>query len=114
DELFLVPDVIARGVSVDGEVGELLHDRLGDAEAAGGVLDVDDREVDLLPIDDVLELLAQRAPAGLADDVADVEDADHSVQEAANSEQGTPARCSLPAARFLFRIINSAHLPNDR
>jgi len=54
-----------------------VHDRLGDAETAGGVLDVDDREVDLFAIDDMIQLLMQRLASGLPDDVTDVEDVDH-------------------------------------
>ena len=65
DEILLVPDVIARGVGVDRELRQLLHDRLGDAESAGGVLDVDDREVDLLAIDDMIRA-SDAAPSGQA------------------------------------------------
>ena len=46
-------------------------------EAAGGVLDVDDDEVDALTIDERVELLVQGLASGLADDVADVEDSNH-------------------------------------
>ena len=77
DEILLVPDVIARGIGVDRKLRQLMHDRLGDAETARGVLDVDDREVDLLAIDDMIQLLMQRLAARLADDVTDVEDVDH-------------------------------------
>ena len=72
DELFFVPDVIAGRVRVNRQLRQLLHNRFGHPEAAGGVLDVDDREVDLLAVDHVLELLMQCAPARLADHIADV------------------------------------------
>ena len=77
DEFFLVPDVIARCEGLNWQLGQLLDDRLGHAEPARRVLDVDDGEVDLVPIDDVLQAIVQRAPAGLSDHVANVENADH-------------------------------------
>ena len=45
--LLLVPGVIAERDRVGAGVEQLLVDRLGDAEAAGGVLAVDDDEIEL-------------------------------------------------------------------
>ena len=50
DELgrvLLVPDMIAGGDDIDAGAIELLADRLGDAEAAGGVLAIDHHEIEL-------------------------------------------------------------------
>src|SRR6266849_6825216 len=113
DEFLLVPDVISGGEGVDGQLPQLLHDGLGHSKAAGGVLDVDDREVDLLAIDDVLQLLMQGPPAGLADDVADVEDADHAVAQSrgcAVSRWAGPRDPATLRPRNLLRIINRPHL----
>ena len=44
--LLLVPGVIAERDRVGAGIDELLIDRLGDAEAAGGVLAVDDDEIE--------------------------------------------------------------------
>ena len=49
--LALVPGVIAERDGVGAGVDQLVVDRLGDAEAAGGVLAVDDDEIEL-PVGD--------------------------------------------------------------
>ena len=75
DDFFFVPDVVAGGEDVGAEVEELVGDRRGEAESAGGVFSVDDDEVDGAALDDVADVLAHDAATGAAEDVADEEDA---------------------------------------
>jgi hypothetical protein len=66
--------VVAGGDDVGAEVEELFCDGGGDAEAAGGVLSVDDEEVDGVGFEDVGEVFADDVAAGGAEDVADKKD----------------------------------------
>jgi hypothetical protein len=59
---------------VGSEVEEFFGDGGGDAETAGGVLAVDDEEVDGVGFHDVGEVFADDVAAGGAKDVADEED----------------------------------------
>ena len=74
EDLFLVPDVVAGGDDVGSEIEELFGDGGGDAEASGGVLAVDDEEVDGVGFHDVGQVFADDVAAGGAKDVADEED----------------------------------------
>src|SRR5208283_5493217 len=67
----LVESVIAKGHGVDACGEELLKDRFGEAEAAGGVLAVDDDEIEIPPRPQQGRLLSHRRAAGASDDVAD-------------------------------------------
>ncbi len=73
EDLALVPDVIAGGDDVGAEVEELFRDGGGDAEASGGVLSVDDEEVDGIGFKDVGKVFADDVAAGGAKDIADKE-----------------------------------------
>src|SRR5216683_4433489 len=73
-DLFLIPDVVAGGDDVGAKVEELLRDGGGDAEAAGGVLAIDDEEVDGVGVEDVGQVFADDVPAGGAEDIADEKD----------------------------------------
>jgi hypothetical protein len=66
--------VVAGGEDVGAEVEELVGDLRGEAEAAGGVLRVDDGELDVVGLADVADVLADDAAARAAEDVADEED----------------------------------------
>ena len=74
EDLFFVPDVIAGGDDVGAEVEELFGDGGGEAEAAGGVFAVDDKEIDGVGFKDVREVFADDVAAGGAKDIADKED----------------------------------------
>ena len=73
EDFFLVPDVVAGGDDVGAEVEELFGEGGGDAEAAGGVLAVNDEKIDGVRFDDVGEVFADDVAAGRAEDVADEE-----------------------------------------
>jgi hypothetical protein len=73
DDLFFVPDVVAGGDDVGAEVEEFFGDGGCDAEAAGGVFAVDDKEIDGVSLEDVGEVLAYDVAAGRSEDVADEE-----------------------------------------
>jgi hypothetical protein len=85
--------VVARREDVDRHLREILEELDGQAEPSRGVLDVDDREVNRLPVDDPGQRLGERAAPRGADDVADEQDF-----------QGVrrPARAAL--ARLISRI----------
>jgi hypothetical protein len=70
-DLALVPDVVACGDHVGAEIEELFRNRGGDAKAAGGVLSVDDQEIDIVGFEDVGKVFADDMAAGGAKDVAD-------------------------------------------
>ena len=74
DDLLLVPDVVAGGQAVDPRVEDLVADLLGDAEAAGGVLDVGDAVVDVVLLEDDGQGLLQDGAAGVAHHVPDQQD----------------------------------------
>jgi DNA-binding IscR family transcriptional regulator len=74
EDFALVPDVVAGGDDVGSEVEEFFGDGGGDAETAGGVLAVDDEEVDGVGFHDVGEVFADDVAAGGAKDIADEED----------------------------------------
>ena len=61
--LALVPDMVAGGDAVGAGVEQLLQDLLGDAEAAGGVLAVDDDEVEAMLCDEAGKLRGDRRAA---------------------------------------------------
>ena len=62
-------------------VDEILIDRLGDAEAAGGILAVDDDEIERPVADHARQMLGNRGAPGLADDVTDKENTQSSAPE---------------------------------
>jgi hypothetical protein len=74
EDLFFVPDVVAGGDDVGAEVEELFRDGRGEAEASGGVLAVDDKEIDGVGFKDVGKVFADDVAAGGAKDIADEED----------------------------------------
>ena len=73
ERLALVPDVVAGGHAIGAGREQLLQDLFGDAEAAGGVLAVDDDEVEAMLCDQAGELRCDRGAAGTPDDVAEEE-----------------------------------------
>ena len=72
--LFLIPGMIAERDSIGPGVEEFLIDRLGDTEAAGGILAVDDDEIEFPVADERRQMFVDRGASGLADDVADKKD----------------------------------------
>ena len=71
--LALVPGMVAEGDGVGAGRQDLVADRLGDAEAAGGVLAVDDDAVELPAVAKAGQALDHRVAAGPPDDVAEEE-----------------------------------------
>lgn len=69
--LLLVPDVISGSDDMRAEVEELLGDGGGNAEASGGVLAVDDKQINGVGFDDVGQVFADDVAAGGAEDVPD-------------------------------------------
>ena len=68
--LALVEGVVAERHGVDAHGEELFEDRLGEAETAGGVLAVDDEEIELPARPQQRRLLNDRRATGPSDDVA--------------------------------------------
>ena len=73
--LALVPGVIAERDRVRADIDELVIDRLGDAEPAGGILAVDDDEIELPVGDQRRQALLHDSASAAPDDVADKQDA---------------------------------------
>jgi hypothetical protein len=73
--LALIPGVIAERDRIGAGVDEFLIDRLGDAEAAGGVLAIDDDEIERPVADHAGQMLRDRGAAGPADHVTDEKNA---------------------------------------
>ena len=67
--------MVAERDSVGPYVDEFLIDRLGDAEAAGGVLAVDDDQIERPIADHAGKMLRQGRASGPADHVTDEENA---------------------------------------
>ena len=87
DQLALVPDVIAGGQHVRAQVEKLLGQRRRNAEAAGGVFGVDDDEFDVVRFTEMADVLAHDAASRAAEDVADEEDVQIQLLNAAFSYQ---------------------------
>ena len=94
EDLFFVPDVVARGDDVGPEVEEFFGEGGGDAEAASGVLAIDDEEVDGIGFNDVGEVFADDVTASGAEDIADKEDI-HDFWRLARGEGWKGRRSSL-------------------
>ena len=75
ERLLLIPGMVAAGDHVDAGIDELLVDRLGDAEAAGGILAVDGDEIEPPFGDQLRQSIEQDGAPAAADDVADEQDA---------------------------------------
>ena len=73
--LLLVPGMIAERDGVGAGVDQFAVDRLGDAEAAGGVLAIDHDEIELPVADEAGQALGDDGPPAAADDIADEENA---------------------------------------
>ena len=80
ERLALVPGVVAEGDRVGAGGEDLVADRLRDAEAAGGVLAVDDDAVEPPALAQGGQALGYGAAAGPADDVAEEEEAHEAAQ----------------------------------
>ena len=73
--LSLVPGMIAERDGVGAGVDQFAIDRLGDAEAAGGVLAVDHDQIELPVADEAGQALVDDGPPAAADHIADEKDA---------------------------------------
>ena len=72
DQRFLlIPGVVAERDGVGAGVDQFLVDRLGDAETAGGVLAVDDDEIERPVADHARQMFGDRGAPRPADDIAD-------------------------------------------
>ena len=69
--LLLVEGVVAERHHVGAGIEQLLEDGLGDAEAAGRVLAVDDDEIELVALAQAGQRIDDRLAAGAADDIAE-------------------------------------------
>src|SRR5262249_52987159 len=70
DGLALAPDMVARADDVDAGGVELVADLLGDAESGGGVLAVDDDEIELELAPQARHMLQHDVSTGSPDDIA--------------------------------------------
>ena len=77
ERLALIEGVIAERHRVDAGGEEVLENRFGEAEAARGVLAVDDDEIELPAVAQKGNLLEERGAPGPPDDVADEQETDH-------------------------------------
>ncbi len=73
-ELSLIPDMIAGGQYVGAPLENLFGDLRRDAETARGILDIDDREIDVVRRAYVADVLAHDFASRAAEDVADEQD----------------------------------------
>ena len=69
----LIPGVIAERDRVGAGIEQFLIDRLGDAEPAGGILAIDDDEIERPVADHARQMFGDGGAAGPADDVTDEE-----------------------------------------
>ena len=81
ERLALVEGVIAERHRIDADGEEFLENRFGEAEAAGGVLAVDDDEIEPPAGAQNGNLLEEGGAARPPDDVADEQQADHRLAE---------------------------------
>src|ERR1700730_5210683 len=77
----LIPGVVAERDRIRTGIDELLVDRLGDPETAGGILAIDDNEIERPVLDHARQMFGYCGAAGLADDVTDKEDTQISAPE---------------------------------
>ena len=82
--------MVAEGDDIGASRQDLVADRLGDAEAAGGVLAVDDDAVELPGLAQGGQALLHRDPAGAADDVTE-EKQTHEGSERVRSPTNKPS-----------------------
>ena len=73
--LLLIPGMVAERDRIGAGIDEIVVDRLGDAKTAGGVLAIDDDEIERPVADQARQMFRNRGAAGLADHVADEENA---------------------------------------
>ena len=73
--LLLVPGMIAERDGVGAGFDQFVIDRLGDAEAAGGVLAVDHDEIELPVANEAGQALGDDGPPTATDDIADEQNA---------------------------------------
>jgi hypothetical protein len=71
ERLALVPGVVAERDRIGAGVDQLVIDRLGDAEAAGRILAVDDDEIELPLLSQGGKSIVHHRAAGPAQDVSD-------------------------------------------
>ena len=79
ERLALVEGVVAKRHRIDADGAEIVEDGFGEAEAAGGVLAVDDDEIEPPAGAQNRNLLEDGGAARPADDVANEEQPDHRV-----------------------------------
>jgi hypothetical protein len=77
--------MVAERDRIGADIEELLVDRLGDAEAAGGVLAVDDDKVERPVADEAGQMLRQNGAPRLADHVTDEKNAQDHVLRKSNA-----------------------------
>src|SRR4051794_29123293 len=86
--LALVPGVIAERHRVGASIEKLLIDRFGDTEAAGGILAVDDDEIERPVLDHARQIFGDRRAPGATDDITHKENAQ--LQNSGNRTRPIP------------------------
>ena len=71
DDLASIPDMIAGGHDIGAGLVELARDLIGDADAARGVLAVDDNEINCESRPQAGQMFLDRVTAGAADHIAE-------------------------------------------
>src|SRR5947209_480183 len=69
--LALIESMVAERHAIGASIEKIIADRLGDAEAAGGILAVDDDEVERPVAAQPRQMVEHHGAAGAADDVTD-------------------------------------------
>ena len=100
EDFLLVPDVIARRHHVDAIAEDGVGDVAGHAKSRGGVLDVGDDEIDVALLDERGDGAPRDLASGLAEDVADEQDAHVSRPAPGCGVRGRAAlRCAAAVTR---------------
>ena len=100
ERLALVPGMVAEGDGVRPGQEQVVADRLGDAEAAGRVLAVDDDAVQAPALAQPRQAIRDREAPGPSDDVAEEEEA-HGAHGPAS--RGSSPRPRTPRRRAPYR-----------
>jgi enamine deaminase RidA (YjgF/YER057c/UK114 family) len=73
DQVALVPDVVAGGQNIRAQIEEFLGKLRRNAEATGGILGVDDDQLDVVSLTKMTDVLADNAASGTSEYIADEE-----------------------------------------
>src|SRR5579859_2362813 len=88
----LVPNMVAGGDDISASGIKLVADLLGDPEPAGGVLAIDDDEVESELAAQARQLLDRRRPPGAADQITEEKESHDRPVASGDPMQGTLGR----------------------